>query len=116
MPSNIKCLSALLDKTSLYRPSPITVAQLIEFGKKRDEPTSYGFLHKELPIRISHMVKELHMLPDSLLQQHSVKLVKDMYLKTFEDLVAFDEDGMHDEQVLGKLVINISYISKSTKQ
>ena len=48
------------------------------------------------------MVKELHMLPDTLLQQHSVKLVKDMYLKTFEDLVEFDENGMHDEQILGK--------------
>ena len=97
-----RSLSTLLDKTSLYRPSPITVAQLTEFGKKRDESLSYGFLHQELPIRISHMVKELHMLPDTLLQQHSVKLVKDMYLKTFEDLVEFDENGMHDEQILGK--------------
>ena len=102
MRPNVRCLSTLLDKTSLYRPSPITVAQLIEFGKKRNESLSYGFLHRELPIRISHMVKELHMLPDSLLQQHSVKLVKDMYLKTFEDLADFDEDGMHDEHTLGK--------------
>lgn len=102
MQSNIRCLSTLLDKTSLYRPSPITVAQLIEFGKKRNESQSYGFLHHELSIRISHMVKELHMLPDALLQQPSVKLVKDMYIKTFEDLAEFDESGMYDEQNLGK--------------
>lgn len=101
-PNTVRCLSTLLDKTSLYRPSPITVAQLIEFGKKRNESQSYAFLHHELPIRISHMVKELHMLPESLLQQHSVKLVKDMYLKTFEDLADFDEEGMHDEQNLSK--------------
>jgi len=97
-----RCLTTLLDKTSLYRPSPITLAHLIEFGKKRNESLSYGFLHQELPIRISHMVKELSLLPESLLQQPSVKLVKDMYIKTFDDLADFNPGGTYDEQNLSK--------------
>lgn len=107
-----RCLTTLLDKTSLYRPSPITLAHLIEFGKKRNESLSYGFLHQELPIRISHMVKELSLLPESLLQQPSVKLVKDMYIKTFDDLADFNPGGTYDEQNLSKFKRRLEEIKR----
>ena len=102
MKSNLRCLSTLLDQTSRYHPSPITVAQLTDFGKKRDESLSYSFLHKELPIRIAHMLKELQMLPEPLLKQRSVKSVKDMYLKTFKDLAEFEEITLQDQQTFSR--------------
>ena len=102
MKSNLRCLSTLLDQASRYHPSPITVAQLTDFGRKRDESLSYSFLHKELPIRISHMLKELQMLPETLLQQRSVELVKDMYLKTFKDLAEFEEIHTQEQQTFSR--------------
>lgn len=53
------------------------------------------------------MIKELHMLPESLLEQQSVKIVDDMYLKTFEDLSDFYHNGMEDQQILSKYVLFI---------
>lgn len=96
----LRNLTTLIDKTSKFHPSPITVAQLIEFGQKRDESLSYGFLHQELPIRISHAVKELEMLPEGLRQQRSVEYVREMYVKTFVELSRFDESEANDEQTL----------------
>jgi hypothetical protein len=102
--SSVRCFTTLVDKTARFHPTPITVAQLTEFGKTGDISKSYEYLHKELPIRISHMVKELQMLPDALLQQHSVKQVKDMYLKTFEELSEFYPEGGSDEKNLNRSV------------
>jgi len=106
----IRSLSTLLDKTSRYQPSAITVAQLVEFGERRNEIDSYKYLHRELPIRISHMIKELQMLPESLLLQRSVKEVEDLYWKTFEDLAEFN--GNHDEKTLSTFTRRLGDIKR----
>ena len=97
-------LAQLVDQYSRYHPSAITLAQLVDFSKKRNEEESYLFLHREIPIRLSHMIKELELLPESLRQQRAVKLVEDMYWKSFEDLKRFTPDGARDEQTLSKFV------------
>ena len=75
-------LTNLVDKVSRYHPSAITIAQLVEFGKRRDESASYLFLYREISIRLSHMIKELEMLPDGLREQYAVKQVEGMYWKS----------------------------------
>eukprot|EP00116_Pleurobrachia_bachei_P004108 sb/3464370/ len=110
--SSVRYFTTLVDKTARFHPTPITVAQLTEFGKTGDISKSYEYLHKELPIRISHMVKELQMLPDALLQQHSVKQVKDMYLKTFEELSEFYPEGGSDEKNLNRFTRKLAEIKR----
>ena len=54
------------------------------------------------------MVKELQMLPEALLQQHSVRQVKDMYLKTFEELSEFHPEGRSNEKELNRYCVESS--------
>lgn len=47
------------------------------------------FLAEELPIRLSHRVKDLDELPDGLSEMEGVKRVKEWYAESFDELVSF---------------------------
>ena len=61
-----------MDALSRYNPSPLTMQQLVEFGKTATEPDSFHFLKKEVPVRLANIMKEINLLPSSLLAMPSV--------------------------------------------
>ena len=65
-----------LDSYAQFNPSPLTIQQFIEFGKTATEDESYIFLKKELPVRMSNIMKEINLLPGNLLQMPSVLILQ----------------------------------------
>ena len=66
----------LLDNYSQFNPSPLTIKQFMEFGQSATEEESFTFLRKELPVRLSNIMKEINLLPGNLLQMPSVLILQ----------------------------------------
>lgn len=62
----------LLDSYCVYNPSPLTMKQLVDFGRTATEPESFHFIRKEVPVRLANIMKEINLLPANLLQMPSV--------------------------------------------
>ena len=67
-----------------------------------------GFLRRELPVRLAHRIKDLDHTP-LMNQMSSVQQVKNLYLKSFEDLVAMKAkiQDQKDETEFAKLIEDI---------
>ena len=65
-----------LDHFSQFNPSPLTIQQFIDFGRSATEEESFGFLKKELPVRMSNIMKEINLLPGNLLEMPSVLILQ----------------------------------------
>ena len=66
-----------------------------------------GFLRRELPIRLAHRVHDLENVP-LLSDMNSVKEVRDLYVKSILDLMAFESiENIDQEERFAKLVDNI---------
>ena len=61
----------MLDHYSQFNPSPLTINQFMEFGQTATEEESFTFLRKEIPVRLSNIMKEINLLPSNLLQMPS---------------------------------------------
>ena len=66
----------LLDHYSQFNPSPLSIKQFMEFGRSATEPESFLFLRKEIPVRLSNIMKEINLLPGNLLQMPSVLILQ----------------------------------------
>ncbi|XP_018416640.1 PREDICTED: pyruvate dehydrogenase kinase, isozyme 3 [Nanorana parkeri] len=86
---------------SKFSPSPLSIKQFLDFGRNNAcEKTSYLFLRKELPVRLANTLKEVNLLPDSLLQRPSVKLVRSWYMQSFLELLEYENKSPEDPDVL----------------
>ena len=65
-----------MDTIAQYNPSPLTLQQFVDFGKTASEADSYMFLKREVPVRLANIMKEINLLPSSLLQMPSVMLLQ----------------------------------------
>ena len=68
----------MLDHYSQFNPSPLTIKQFIEFGQTATEEESFTFLRKEIPVRLSNIMKEINLLPGNLLQMPSTRIIQAM--------------------------------------
>jgi len=84
-------ISKMLDFYSQFNPSPLSIKQFMDFGLNACEKKSYIFLRKELPVRLANIMKEIALLPDSLLRMPSVNLVSSWYVKSFEEVIEFEK-------------------------
>ena len=66
----------MLDHYSQFNPRPLTIQQFMEFGKLATEEESFTFLSKEIPVRLSNIMKEINLLPSNLLQMPSVLILQ----------------------------------------
>jgi hypothetical protein len=66
----------LLDHYSQFNPSPLSIKQFIDFGQAASEAESFQFLRKEIPVRLSNIMKEINLLPGNLLQMPSVLILQ----------------------------------------
>ncbi|CED82718.1 Dehydrogenase kinase [Phaffia rhodozyma] len=75
-----------------FAPTAVSLQQMIRFGQNPSQGTllkASQFLAEELPIRLSHRVKELDELPENLNKMPSINRVKEWYAQSFEELVSF---------------------------
>lgn len=92
----------MLDHYSQFNPSPLTIQRFVEFGKTATEAESFTFLRKEIPVRLSNIMKEINLLPGNLLQMPSVLILQDWYAQSFRDLVQFESEDPGDQLMLIK--------------
>lgn len=78
----------------------VSLRQMVQFGPRPSQGSlfhaSYFAVH-ELPIRLSHRVRELEHLPLGLSEDSSIKLVRDWYAQSFEELMDVKEPQLSDE-------------------
>ncbi|ODQ47906.1 hypothetical protein PICMEDRAFT_15781 [Pichia membranifaciens NRRL Y-2026] len=78
----------------------VSLRQMVQFGPRPSPGTlfhaSYFAVH-ELPIRLSHRVRELENLPLGLSEDPSIRLVRDWYAQSFEELMSVEEPELSDE-------------------
>lgn len=78
----------------------VSLRQMVQFGPRPSQGTlfhaSYFAVH-ELPIRLSHRVRELENLPMGLSDETSIKLVRDWYAQSFEELMSLEEPVLDDK-------------------
>lgn len=78
----------------------VSLRQMVQFGPRPSQGTlfhaSYFAVH-ELPIRLSHRVRELENLPNGLCDEPSIRLVRDWYAQSFEELMDVKEPELSDE-------------------
>ena len=60
-------------------------------GLNACEKKSFIFLRKELPVRLANIMKEIALLPDSLLRMPSVGLVSNWYETSFEEVIKYEK-------------------------
>ena len=84
-----------------FKQRPVTLKQLIDLGMT---PTRQAlrqeamFLHKELPVRLSHRVVELERLPFGLAEMPSVRIVRGMYIDSVQEIAALPNPGTEDDE------------------
>jgi len=84
-------IQKLLDYYSQYNPTPMSIKQFIDFGLNACEKKSFIFLRKELPVRLANIMKEIALLPDSLLRTSSVGLVNRWYEQSFQEVIRYEK-------------------------
>uniref|UniRef100_A0A182SZN8 Protein-serine/threonine kinase n=1 Tax=Anopheles maculatus TaxID=74869 RepID=A0A182SZN8_9DIPT len=90
-PVRLSNINKMLDFYSQFNPSPLSIKQFIDFGLNACPRKSFVFLRKELPVRLANIMKEITLLPESLLRMPSVGLVSAWYVKSFEEVLAFEK-------------------------
>jgi len=80
----------LLDNYAQFNPVPLSIEQFLAFGQRAMETESYHFLKKELPVRFANIMKEINLLPATLLQMPSVQDLQGNYADSFRDLIEFE--------------------------
>ncbi|KAM5180990.1 pyruvate dehydrogenase kinase, isozyme 3 [Mantella aurantiaca] len=97
----LKNIPHQIEYYSKFSPSPLSIKQFLDFGRNNAcEKTSYLFLRKELPVRLANTLKEVNLLPESLLQRPSVKLVRSWYMQSFLELLEYENKSPEDPDVL----------------
>lgn len=81
-----------LEFYSRFSPCALSLKKFLDFGyKDGSSRESYGFLQKELPVRLANIMKEINLLPEHLLKMKSVALVMSWYQQSFRELIEFEK-------------------------
>lgn len=92
----------MLEHYSHFNPSPLSVKQFIDFGRSANEVRSFEFLRKELPVRLANIMQEINLLPENLIRMPSVNQVQSWYVKSFNEVLEFEDVKTVDKKNLLK--------------
>ena len=77
-------------------------------------PHTTKYIYNELPIRLAKRVLDLNNLPFGLAKSHSINVVRELYLNSFEELNNIPEPKTDDDIIKFKNVIENIYVEHST--
>eukprot|EP00118_Oscarella_pearsei_P020730 m.226501 g.226501 ORF g.226501 m.226501 type:complete len:422 (+) comp40029_c0_seq17:652-1917(+) len=94
-----KTTNDLISEYSENKPRPLTLRQFTNFAElsNKNVVNSFKFLRKEVPVRLAHIMKEIDLLPETLLSTRSMKLVRGWYVQSFQDVVRFHRDCLSNQ-------------------
>jgi len=106
-----KSLTDKIHYLAQFKQRAVTLKQLFEFGSYPTNEkllVAARFLHSELPVRLSHRVRELESLPYGLSAMPSVGLVRDMYIESVLQLIELPHpESSEDEDHFTSVIENI---------
>ncbi|KAK3106400.1 hypothetical protein FSP39_019222 [Pinctada imbricata] len=103
-------LAFALDFKPNFVPVPLSLKSFTDFGQDKCESRSFKFLREEIPVRLSHIMREFHDLPDSFSSRKSVQLVRGWYERSYEELQRYEHQDTSDPKVLKQFLENIQAI------
>nr|CAG4642578.1 EOG090X07QN [Evadne anonyx] len=59
--------------------------------RNANEVHSFDFLRKELPVRLGNIMQEINLLPENLLRMPSVNTVQNWYIRSFQEMLEFED-------------------------
>jgi len=86
----------------------VSLQDLLEFGTNITPQKlihSARLLHTEMPIRYAHRVKDLEHLPHGLSDMPSVKMVRDWYVQSVDELLAFPRVKNYEDELAFRSLI-----------
>ncbi|XP_055351417.1 pyruvate dehydrogenase (acetyl-transferring) kinase, mitochondrial-like [Paramacrobiotus metropolitanus] len=107
----------MIDEYSHFNPTPMSIKQFVEFGrsltvsgKELCARSSFEFLRRELLVRLANIMKEIHLLPESLLSQSSTKIVQHWYEQSFFEVLNYEHADPHDPEIIKKFTADLTTI------
>ncbi|QPG75088.1 hypothetical protein FOA43_002429 [Brettanomyces nanus] len=100
--SSWKLTKALRDQIYRYatvKQTGVSLRQMVQFGSKPSPGSLFHASHfavHELPIRLSHRVKDLETLPNGLAKEPAIQTVRNWYAQSFEELTSLEEPVIKD--------------------
>jgi len=79
-----------IDAIAAEQQTPLTLTQLYEFGVVKNHETrlqAARFLHRELPIRLARMTREIESLPFGLTETRACRQIHALYIQSFMDIL-----------------------------
>ncbi|OQV25879.1 [Pyruvate dehydrogenase (acetyl-transferring)] kinase isozyme 2, mitochondrial [Hypsibius exemplaris] len=87
----------------------MSIQAFLDFGKSLQrngktfcEKASCNFLRKELPVRLANIIKEIHLLPESLICQPSTQIVQGWYEKSFAELITYEQADLTNDAIVSR--------------
>jgi len=83
---------------SRIKAIPLKLSYVCNYGKMgQSEIISHTkFLHKEIPIRLSHRIEDLHKLPHDLSKNTSMQEIYELYMNSFQKLYSYKASEVWD--------------------
>jgi len=80
-----------VDNFSKYTPTSVSLSHFLDHGSGGGSiEESYLFLRKEIPVRLSNIMKEFESLPDVLSSEPAVKEILSQYGQSFKEMLQFE--------------------------
>ncbi len=79
-------ISEELDEYASHNQTPLTISQLYQFGAAKTTETrlqAARFLHRELPVRLARMAREIESLPFGLADTNACRDIHALYIQSF---------------------------------
>ena len=78
--------------------NPLKLSYVCNYGKmgKTEIMKQTRFLHREIPIRLSHRIEDLHQLPHDLSKSSSMQELYELYMNSFQKLYGYKEPDNWD--------------------
>jgi pyruvate dehydrogenase kinase 2/3/4 len=95
-----EALQEQIRQQAALQTTPISLRMLYEYARlgDRDSHLRGGqFLHREMPIRLAKKVEELENIPGGLGANRHIRVVRDWYIQSFQDIVGTPFPRNHEE-------------------
>ena len=78
-------------EVSRMTANPLKLSYVCNYGKmgQKEIITHTKFLHKEIPIRLSQRIEDLHQLPHDLSKNKSMQEIYELYMNSFQKLHSY---------------------------
>jgi len=106
-----------LDFYSKFTPTSVSLSHFLEHNADANAvEKSFLFLRREVPVRLSNIMKELELLPQDLLSQPACEEILNQYSQSFREVLVFEnmENNAESHGLLNKFLTELKVRHQDT--